>query len=231
MKTYRITAIIVGVLYIIGTVAGMLSVVFTQPVIDAQDYLAVVSANANNVTIGALLILSMGLALAMIPIVLFPLLKKFSEVLAIGYVVFRGALETATYLGMVVCWLLLVSSSEKYAGTASGISFQNLGSLLLQVSDAIRLALIIVFGLGAVILYCAFYQSNLIPRWLSIWGLIAIVMHLSTSFLDMFGLMDASMSGSTFLLNLPILLQEMVMAVWLIVKGFKASAINSGVSG
>ena len=100
MSTNRKTARIVGALYIIGTVSGILSVIFTQPVANAQDYFTAVTANENRVIIGALFILLMGLVLAMVPIVLFPILKKVNEVFALGYAVFRGALETVTYFGM-----------------------------------------------------------------------------------------------------------------------------------
>jgi len=109
MSTNKKTARIVGTLYIIGTVAGILSVVFTQPVANAQDYFAAVMANENRAIIGALFILLMGLVLAMVPIALFPLLKKFNEVFALGYVLFRGAFETITYFAMAICWLLLAS--------------------------------------------------------------------------------------------------------------------------
>ena len=73
--TNRKTAIIVGVLYIIGTVAGVLSVVVTTPILGGSDYLAKVAANANQLTTGALLVLLMGLALAMVSFVIFPVLK------------------------------------------------------------------------------------------------------------------------------------------------------------
>jgi len=95
----------------------------------------------------------------------------------------------------------------------------------MQVHDEINLILIIVFSLGALMLYYLLYTSDLVPRWISVWGIIAILLHLSTSFFDMFGLMTISMSGITFVLNFPIFLQEMVMAVWLIAKGFNPSAI------
>jgi hypothetical protein len=86
--------------------------------------------------------------------------------------------------------------------------------------------LIIVFSLGALILYYLFYQSKLIPRWISGWGFFAIILHLATGFLIMFRLISP-MSTITIVMNLPILFQEMVMAVWLIVKGFNPSAIVS----
>ena len=81
MNTYRMTAIVVGVLYIIGTVSGILSVVLTQPVLDDPDYLVKISANGNQIITGALLVLMMGLALAMVPVVMFPILKKHNETL------------------------------------------------------------------------------------------------------------------------------------------------------
>src|SRR4030042_6416838 len=108
MNTYRKTAIIVGVLYIIGTVAGVLSVVVTGPILGASDYLGKVAANANQLTIGALLVLLMGLPLAMVPVMLFPIFRKINEVLAVGYLVFRGALETVSYIALVSLWLLLI---------------------------------------------------------------------------------------------------------------------------
>ena len=94
MNNYRKTAIIVGILYIIGTVAGVSSVIATGPIFERrQTCLAKVAANPNQLTLGVLLVLTMGLALAMVPALLFPIFRKINEVLAVGYVVFRGALE------------------------------------------------------------------------------------------------------------------------------------------
>ena len=127
----------------------------------------------------------MGLALALVPIVLFPLLKKYNEVLALGYVVFRGALETALYIGMTVGWLVLIVLSLEYvkAGAPAASYFQTLGTLLLAGNEALNTILIIVFSLNALMLYTVFYQSKLIPRWISLWGFIAILLHLTTAFL------------------------------------------------
>jgi hypothetical protein len=70
------------------------------------------------------------------------------------------------------------------------------------------------------------YQSKLIPRWISGWGLIAAILWLATTLLDLFGIISA-WSTIQVVLALPIGLQEMVMAVWLIVKGFNPSAVAS----
>ena len=228
MDTNKKTAIIVGVLYIIGTVAGILSVVFSTPILDGPDFLIKVSANENQFVVAALFVLLMGLALAMVPVVIFPILKKQNEVLAVGYVVFRGALETVAYMAMVITWLFLLIAGREYvaAGAPNASYFQTLGSLLKEGNDSIAPILGIVFSLGALMLYYVFYQSKLIPRWISGWGFLAIILHLTTCFLIIFHLQSAFSTINT-VMNFPIFLQEMVMAVWLIVKGFNPSAIAS----
>ncbi len=107
-NTNKTTARIVGILYIIGTVAGILSLVFTGPVRNAQDSLTSVPASETRVVVGALFVLVMGLALAMVPVMMFPILRKHNEALALGYVIFRGGLEAVTYLAIATSWLLLV---------------------------------------------------------------------------------------------------------------------------
>src|SRR4030042_3268617 len=227
MNTYRKTAIIVGVLYIIGTVAGILCKVFTGSIQNDLNILSKVTANENQIIIAALFLLIMGLALAWVPVMMFPILKKQNEALALGYVVFRGALETVTTIAMVISWLFLTILSQEYiAGAPDASYFLILGTLLLKGNDSISTISQIVFPLGALIFYCLLYQSKLIPRWISGWGLIAAILWIAVTFLDLFGIIGV---GSTVqvVLALPIGLQEMVMAVWLIVKGFSPSAIAS----
>ncbi len=228
MNTHRKIAIIVGVLFIIGTVAGSLSIVFTGPILEDPDYFVKVSANENQIIIGALLVLIMGLALAMVPVMMFPILKRHNETLALGYVVFRGGLETITYIANVFSLLLLITLSQEYvkAGAPDASYFQDWGTLLLEADFQINPVLKIVFSLGALMFYYLLYQSKLIPRWLSGWGLIGATLHLASGLLAMFGsLTELPIMGIVW--DLPIALQEMVMAIWLIVKGFNSSAIAS----
>jgi hypothetical protein len=230
MNNYRKTASLVGVLYIIGTVAGILSAAASAPVREAA-YLSSIAANPNQIVVAALFILLMGLALALVPILLFPLLKKYNEVLALGYVVFRGALETALYIGLTISWLTLIALSleSAKAGAAAAAGYQALGTILLAGHEMMITILIIIFSLGALMLYTAFYRSQLIPRWLSVWGFIAILLHLSTAVLIVFRFATPT-SEIIVAVNLPIFLQEMVMAVWLIAKGFNSTAIAAKVA-
>jgi len=225
MNAYRKIAIIVGVLYIIGTVSGILSLVMINPIQNAQDQLVTVSTNENRVIMGALFVLCMGLALAMIPVVLLPVLKKYYEVLAVGYVVFRGALETFTYMAITISWLLLIPLSQATGQTgATGISNSQAWADLLLKTEAISAIATAVFCLGALMFYYALYQSNLVPRWLSGWGLVAILPYFAAGLFALFALLEP-MSTIHMVMVLPLAVQEMALAVWLIVKGFNQPAI------
>ena len=213
MKTNRSTAIIVGVLFIIGTVSGILSAVFTGSILGASDYLAQVAANETQMLTGAFFILLMGLSLAMVPVMMYPLFKKQNEALALGAVIFRGPIEAAVYILMVVSWLLLIVVSRESASAADASSFQALGAILVQASETINPVLEIVFSLGALMFYILFYQTRLIPRWLSGWGVIGAIVYLVAGVMALFG---AAMEILLALLGV----QEMVMALWLIFKGF-----------
>lgn len=226
MKTDRTIATSVGVLFIIGTVAGILSVVVTSSLLDGPDYLAKVAANESRIIWGALLVLLMNIALAMIPALLFPILKRLNEPLAVGYVIFRGALETLMGTGIVVCWLLLLVVARQAAALGAAATaqtqglgqLQGLGLLLIKAHDPIMSNVMsIFFSLGALMLYYLLYQAQLIPRWISVWGLVAGVLTLVPSLTALFGI-------NLDILKFVMLPQEMVMAGWLIVKGFKPIA-------
>lgn len=229
MKSNRITAILVGLLFILGTVAGILSVVFSGPILNNPDYLMRISANPNNMIIGAIFVLIMGFALALVPLLLFPILKKHNEVLALGYVVFRGALETALYIAMAVNGFFLTIVGQEYVkagalhahanANALALQFQALGTVLIQGNTFLSAVVAIVFPLGALMLYSLFYQFRLIPRWISGWGIIAVLLNLITGLLIIFQQITP-FSTTNSLMNFPIFLQEMVMAVWLIAVGF-----------
>jgi len=80
---------------------------------------------------------------------------------------------------------------------------------------------VIPFALGALMFYVLLYQSRLVPRWLSAWGLVAAALYIVPPLGSMFGL------SSLGVLMAPLFLQEMVMAVWLIAKGFNPREVAS----
>jgi hypothetical protein len=226
MDSNRKTATIVGALFIIATVAGILGLVFEEPILDDPNYLISVSENETRVIIGALFVLIMAVAVAGIGTVMYPILRKHNEAFAIGYVGAR-ILEAVIDIVAVFSWLLLSILSQEYAkaGAPHAPYFQTLGRLLLAAGDWANHVIldVAVFPVGALIFYYLLYRSELIPRWLSVWGLIGAPLWLAGGLLAMFG--HDPMSTIPILLNLPIGVNEMVLAVWLIVKGFHPSAL------
>ena len=113
VREHRAAATTAGILYITGTVVGILSKVVTYfPVHNADDPFAYAAKHSDAVATGALLVLVMGLSLAFVPVVLFPVLRRVNEVLATGYLIIRGAVETAAYVIIAIAWLLLVPLGE-----------------------------------------------------------------------------------------------------------------------
>ena len=226
MNSEKKTAIIVGVLFITSTVAGVLSIVLLGPIINAPDYLINISAKENQVIIGALLEIIMAAAFVSIPVMLFQILKKHNKSIALGYVVARIFEAVPVVVGVISLLSLLTSSQEYVQAGAPDASFQTLGTLLLAVRDWTHLLGPMIFAsLGALMFNYLLYQSKLIPRFISVWGLIGATLFLAAGLLGMFGLDPFSMI-SIFLI-LPHALQEMVLAIWLIVKGFNSSVIAS----
>jgi len=214
--TYRKTAIAVGVLYVIATAASLLSTVLTGGALDAPDYLTRVAAQGDQMITGALLLIAGGLSVVLIAALLFPVLRRYGEGIALGYFGVR-ILEAVTLLVTVVSLLLLVSVSREYvrvgAGTPAAAHLGSSGALLQALNQWAFPLNPIVFGLGGLLLYVLLYRSRLVPRWLSAWGLAGVVSVFAYGLLRMYG-------GGSMVLAVPIGVQEMVLAGWLIAKGF-----------
>ncbi len=228
MNTTRKNAISVGVLFIIATILNVLGEkLFAQPILDAPDYLIKIFANENQVIIGGILVLLSAFASTGIAIGLYPVLRKHNEALALGSVGLR-VMEGMLYIVGVVGLLSLLTMSQEYvkAGASNASLFQVLGTLLLAIKTWAGQLGVIAFTLGALMYYYVFYQSKLTPRWLTGWGLIAAASSLAAALLVIFGQL-APFSTVFLILQFPIFLQEMVLAVWLIVKGFNPSSVAS----
>jgi hypothetical protein len=227
MHSNRRFAVAAGVLWITATVADVISrVVLVQPILGAPDYLTMISANEGKVLLGVLFLFVGAVSAAGIAIALYPVLRQQNEALALGSVGLR-LIEGAFYLGIVVCLLILVTVSRESAnaGTPASSIYEAPAALVMAARDSLSQVSVLVFGLGALMYYWVFYRSRLVPRWLSAWGLVAIISVMLSMLLVMFGLVE-SFSPPQLVLALPILVQEMVMAVWLITKGFNPQAIS-----
>jgi Domain of unknown function (DUF4386) len=232
MNTYRKTAISVAVLFLIALFFNIIASSIYKPILDAPDYLASVYPHRIPVKIGVLLDFVCAPAMILIPIVLFPLFKMFDERMALGYVVFR-LLEGILHIFLAINSLSLISLSQDYinSGAPDVSYYQILGNSIHARIEWATLLYIFVYTLGAVLFYCLLLKSGLIPRWLSGWGLFAAVLLSTGALLRMFGILGTMplMKAMAFFAP-PIGLQELVMSIWLIVKGFNPSAIELSLS-
>ena len=229
MNSNKRTARIVGVLFMLATVMGVASaLVLLQPILTAPDYLVKFSENENKVIIGAILDLIGAGAFVGIAVVILPIFEKHNKSIALGYVIARSFEAVPFIIANTLLISLLALGQEYVRAQAPDVAyFQTCGALLLAAYDWTQLlGPRILASLAGMPFYYLLYQSKLIPRWLSVWGLVGAPLYLASGLLPMFGL-DPSSTIST-LLFLPTALNEMVLAVWLVVKGFNSSATASG---
>ncbi len=226
MEAHKKSGLIIGILFITGTASAIISFVFTGALDNSHEYLEKIATGEKQFILGALFVLIMGLSLAFIPIILYPVLSKYNKSLAIGYVVFRSGIETIIFIAIWVSMLLLLYMGKTQANSNIDVlQLNNITGMILHLRELGSLVSIFFFGVGAFLFYTVLFQSKLVPVWLSIWGIIAILFHMVSGFLIMFGLQtEASLSHSY--LSFPIFLQEIGMAIWLIVKGFNPRHFN-----
>lgn len=214
----RAAAVTTGLLFIVATVASVAGSALSGPALDRTNYLASLSGEVTRVDAGLLLKLiaagaSVGIALAM-----YPVLRMWGRGLSLGSVVFR-TIEALLYIVAVVSALSILPVAQRFSGADAALrpSLQAVGDSLLDVRDVADLAAVMAFGVGALMYYYLLFHSHLVPRWLSGWGVLAIVLTFAACLLALFSRHPVS----TYVpLVLPLAVQEIVLAVWLLTKGF-----------
>ncbi|MGI9584108.1 MAG: DUF4386 domain-containing protein [Acidimicrobiia bacterium] len=218
------TATTVGLLFILATVAGVISVALLGSTLDTPVALENVAAAETDIVVAALFSLLLAAAVIAIPVLLFPILRLQSDRVARGYFAFRILEGVVIVLG-AISLLTLVTVSQESAEGASG--FWAVGAALVAAHDWTDVVgTQLVFGVTALILNLSMFRSLLVPRFISIWGIVgaALVVFLSLAII----LFDLDpFSTTSIILFLPIAVQEMVMAIWFIVKGFDLSAMTA----
>ena len=228
MPSYRANAIAVGVLFIACSAAAILSIVpLGAPVGTPVDF-AKLAANDNRVVLTALIEFVWAATGAGIAIGLYPVLRRHNRALALGAAagrVVEGVLVLVGTLSLLV--LLSLSQEAVAAGSAGSTSLVASANLLVAARDWVHgFVMSLAFALGALMYYYVLYRARLIPRWLSGWGLVAIGLSVVATVYAGFT-QDFGFTTVNNVLSIPIGLQEMVLAVWLIVKGFNRSALAS----
>jgi hypothetical protein len=229
-RSTRTTAVIVGILFLVGYVGVFLGSAIYAPVLDAPDYLSGLYPQQRPVIAGMLIELANDVAVVGIAVLLFPILKKHGEGIAMGYVAIR-VIEAVALIVSKISVLSLIPLSQEYiaAGAPEASFYQGLGALALAQRHWAAKIQVVFFVLGALLLYAILYKSRLVPRFISLWGILAVV---SLTVANVVGAPDPTQGfAPAMLLYLPIFVSEILLAVWLIAKGFSPSAVAAGEAG
>ena len=153
-RTNKIIARIVGALFIVATITYMIGSGLIGSIVEAPDYLISVYPNKTQMIIGMLLELINSAAVVGIAVMLFPILKKHNESMALGYVGFR-VIESAILMVGAIGPLLLISLSQEFinSGAPDTSYFQPLGTLVMEVHDMAFQMAMIVLGIGS-LMFC-----------------------------------------------------------------------------
>ena len=222
MDTKQRSARIVGVFFLVAMITSLAGGIWLESILAAPDYLQTVGANETQVLLGVLLELINCLAVVGIAAVLFPFMREQSGALAAGYLGTR-AMEAVILSLAAVGPLLIVTLSQEYgaAGAADAAAFQTAGALIMAARGHLASLLTpIFFSLAALLLYIFLYQTRLVPRFIPVWGFIAVVSLFTWNMLEAFGLSISA--GMVF--ALPMILNEIFLGLWLIVKGFNSAS-------
>lgn len=224
MGTYRRTATTVGVLFILATVSAIAGLVLYQPILNGPDYLLNGFANQNQVILGVTMELILVVTAIGTAVGLFPILRKYNESIALGYLSFRFLEAVAIMVGIVAVLSLLTLSREFVTAAAPVASvYQVTGTALKAVKDwTFLFGPHLFLGVNTVMYSYLLYKSKLVPRWLAVWGLTGSTVIFIVALFEIFG---AIQPAWVFPLAMPIAVFEMVLAGWLIFKGFNSSAI------
>jgi hypothetical protein len=214
INTYRTTAKVVGTLYIAGFVVGI-----AGSVLGAPGELATVSARSLLIAIGALLWVLAAAGDAAHGVMMFPILKRSNERIALGY--FGARITEAAVIAISAIFILLqipLGAGFLPAGAPEPAYLQALSTLLVQAQAYTYQVGMVALGMAGLTLCYGLHRANLIPRFLVIWGFIGYVSFLGGSMLEIMGF------NLQLVHTLPGGLWEFSMGVWLIAKGFNSTA-------
>jgi len=223
MNQYRRTAVLVGALFLISTATFIVSNVLMTPILGSHNLLAAVADHSQLVIAATLIALIEGTATAGLAVALYPILKRQHPALALGYAGVRIAELAIAAVGFGLGGLLLVTLS---ATAANGASSETLGTLLVALRHWTLMLVYLYTAIGGLMLSYMLLRTRLVPRWLSVLGLIGYAVLLGASVPDMLGFIDL-VAGPGLVWLVPGGLFELLLPIWLFARGFNLTASDS----
>ncbi|WP_160719494.1 DUF4386 domain-containing protein [Bacillus sp. USDA818B3_A] len=221
------SAKIVGVLFILAAVTAVIGLLLYDPILNGPDYLIKGAEYANQVTLGALMELILVVSAVGTATTMFPILRKYNETIALWHMCFRFLEAIIITIGVISMLSLLTLSQEYAAAGAPDIaSFQTSGIVLKAIHAwTFMLGPLFMLGINTMMYSYIFYKTELVPRFIAILGMTGAALVFIYGLLVLFGVIEQISVWS--ILSLPVAANEMILAVWLIVKGFNETALAS----
>jgi len=220
--SYKSTATIVGVLFIVIMITWSIGYAITGTVVNSPHFLASVFPNKGKVVLGVIFEFIEIISIVGIVALLFPLIKKYNESMAIGYLALR-ILECSLLLVIALTTLFMITLSQDFLDTGSpdASHFSVMGKLLLAVRGKwTNFGVSIFYGTGAIVFQYFLYRTGLVPKFISLWGLISAILILAVAPFETLGYEWLGFVGLSMGLN------EIFLGVWLIIRGFNQSVIK-----
>lgn len=228
MNTKRKSAVFIGICFILAAVTAVVGLILYDPLLNESDYLRAGDAHRNSVMTGVLMELILVIAAIGTSTIMFPILRKYNETIALWHVCFRFLEAIVIIIGIISMLALLTLSHEFVNATNPDVgSFQASGITLKAIHDwTFLLGPNFLLGINTMMYSYIFYKTKLVPRFIPILGMTGATLVFVCALLVMFGVIE-QLSAWGAILALPVAANEMILAIWLIAKGFNVSALSA----
>ena len=221
----RRAEIVIAALFVLTAATSIPAAFVLDPMLNAPHYLAWIFPNQAVVVLGALLWSFNNIGIVFIAVFALPLLRKLDEALAVGYLATRIIEGTIMMVG-IVATLLLIPLSQEFlkAGAPQGSWFLTLGDVLKQAKFlGLSEVSALLLGLGGCLFTWMLFRYRLVPRFISVVGLIGYALVFLYSIVGWFGLIDLTPGASGWgVLAFPVAVFEIILLpFWLLFRGFK----------
>jgi hypothetical protein len=220
----RRTAFLAGALYLVTFLSSIPALGLKGPASGDPDFV-LGAGNGTGVLLGGVLDVVNALACIGTAVVLFPVVKRWGEAAALGFVATR-VLEAATIFLGVISLFAVVTLRQDLAGAtgAEEASLAVAGRTLAAVHQwTFLLGPGLMAGLNALLLGSLLYRSGLVPRVIPLIGLAGAPLLIASCTATVFGLWS-QVSAGALVLTLPVAVWELSLGLWLLVRGFRRSA-------
>lgn len=226
MDSTRRLEIAVAVLFIAATVLFSVGQVAHVSILGDPNYLELVGPAAGRIVAGTLVEFVGVLAIPLTAVFLVPVLKLYSEALALSYVTIR-TLEAIPLLLVEGAIFATTDVGQQALGAGGTVDWPTVGATIQALRETtFFMSVGLVFPVGCVLVNVMLLKTRLVPKWIAVWGIVAALLLASGSISGRFGLLaDLPPAAVEAVAAGPVAAQEMVFALWLIVKGFDADAL------